>query len=1106
MLNTEHVVVLFTDIVGSTEQAMAASAEAAEASRRAHFSVLRQVVTECGGTEVKTLGDGLMVVFGAASSAIACAVAMQQGVEADNRDQAHPIGLRVGLSGGETTHEDDDYFGDPVIEAARLCGACGSGQILATEVVRLMAGRRNRHDWRPLGALTLKGLPEPVESIEVCWEPIEAEDAAHPVPLPNRLTVPPNVGVIGRLTELETLAAAGERIMSDERRELVLISGEAGLGKTTLVAEAARRAHALGSCVLFGHCEEDLATPYQLFAEALAHYVTHAPEEHLRAHVAVHGSELARIVPQLVSRIPDLPASRAADPESERYLVFAAVVGILADASADEPVVVVLDDLQWADKASLLMLRHLVATDGPGRLLLLGTFRDDGLHNAHPLLETLAALHRQPRVTRIDLPGMDRSEVVAFMEAVAGYHLDQSEIGLADAVHRETDGNPFFVTEVLRNLSESGAISRDARGRWQAVGPIERMVLPESLREVIGARVGRLGLAMEQTLAVAAVIGSDFDLELLVAATGRTDDELLDQLDVAASASLVHELPDAAGRYRFAHALIQHALYQDLGHTRRARAHVTVGTALEALCGDRPGARIGELARHWCNTSRAADVAKAVGYARAAGDAALASLSPADALRYYTQARELAATAGVIDPSLDIDLMIGIGTAQRQTGDPMSRETLLEASRRAVAADDTERLVVAALANDRGWASASGTVDTDKVELLQLVSERLPQDHLDRALVLGNLCAELAFTAKLDERRALADEALALAQATGSDAATVRVLNHLVFSLLLPSLLDQSLAWSADALARAQAVDDPVLLYFAATYREVVAVRAGDVEEVDRCLAIAEPLVRMLNQPPITWEFLTHRSRRAQLAGDTALAEALATEAFTVGAECGQPDAETFLGVQLAAISWQRGTMGDLVPLLEQMVADSPGLPTLRAALALACTQAGRLDDSRALLEDFAANGFELPEDVAWLNGMTEYAEAAVAVDEPRFALPLFELLKPFATQFSSAGGVTAEGPVATVLGGLATALERYDEAEGYFRHAEEFCRSAGARFFEARNELAWGTALLRQGRPERRAEARGLLERALSAARAQGYAAVEREAEEALAGDRSSS
>ncbi len=197
-MTTENVAILFTDIVGSTELSQRLSPEDADQARRGHISILRQAIAEVGGTEVKNLGDGVMVVFSSASAALACGVAMQQGVERDNRDREHSLGLRVGLSGGEVSREDDDYFGDPVVEAARLCALCESGQVLAADVVRAMAGRRSRHDCRSVGELILKGLPDPVETVEVVWEPLGGTDTGTSVPLPGRLAQRPTVGVVGR--------------------------------------------------------------------------------------------------------------------------------------------------------------------------------------------------------------------------------------------------------------------------------------------------------------------------------------------------------------------------------------------------------------------------------------------------------------------------------------------------------------------------------------------------------------------------------------------------------------------------------------------------------------------------------------------------------------------------------------------------------------------------------------------------------------------------------------------------------------------------------------------------------------------------------------------
>ena len=1091
---------LFTDIVGSTALASSLSVEAADELRREHFSILRQAVAEAGGTEVKNLGDGIMVVFPSASAALACAVAMQQGIERDNRARQQAVGLRVGLSGGEVSLEDDDYFGDPVIEAARLCARCDGGQVLAADIVRLTAGRRSPHVCRSLGELTLKGLPEPVETVEVVWEPLGGA-ATNGVPLPGRLAVRPGVGVVGREAERAAMLAAFKRVAGVDGREVLLVSGEAGLGKTTVVAETARAAFDAGACVLFGHSEEDLATPYQLFAEALGHLVTHAPEEQLVAHVQAHGSELARLVPALTSRIPDLPKSSATDTDSERYLLFAAVVGILAQVSQDQPLVLVLDDLQWADRASLQLLRHLIAAEQPMRVLALGTYRDSELSHAHPLLETLAALRRQEGVDRIELKGLDDTGVVSLMEAAAGHALDDEAVGLAHAVHRETDGNPFFVIEVLRHLTETGAIYQDDAGQWVAKDTGGVLALPDSVREVIGTRVGRLGPDAGRVLSVAAVIGRDFDLEVLARATQTSEDDVLDVLDAAAAVSLVRELADTPGHYSFAHALIQHTLYEDLGLTRRARAHRQVAVAIEDLYGDNPGPRVGELARHWANAIQPIDLTKAIDYARQAADAALRSLAPDDALGYYVQALGLYDQATDPDPVLGLDLGIGLGTAQRQTGDPAFRATLLDASHRAAALDETERLVAAALANSRGWSSAIGVIDAEKVEVLEMALDRLAADRADRALVLATLCAELSWGSSLERRQALADEALAIAYGSGDDAVIVRVLNDVALSLSVPHLLEHSLTRTADALVRAERLGDPVLLFFAAMWRAQTVALAGDLAERDRYIDVGGALAERLGQPTLTWCHTLNLAWRAMSAGDSDLVDRLATQALQIGSDSGQPDAETYYGMELKIVSWQQGTMGDIVGLIEESIATMPELADgIAAATALAHAEADRAEEAGRLLAGLASQDFDLSLDPAWLAAMADFAEAAVECRDPRYAEPLFDRLLPWADLFAC-NGTTAEGPVRHYLGGLAALLGRFDEAEAHFTRAAEFNDRCGGKFMAARTDLWWGRMLAERGGDGDADRARDLLTGARDLAAAEGYPTVERRAAAALDG-----
>ena len=300
------------------------------------------------------------------------------------------------------------------------------------------------------------------------------------------------------------------------------MSGEPGIGKTRFATHASLDFHAEGAVVLCGHCAEELAAPYGAWIQALSHLVEHAPADVLATHVERHGGELMRIAPALARRVPQAPAPAETDPETERYLLFSAVVGLLEQATIDSPVVLLLDDLHWADRPTLALLKHVLGETDGLRLLVLGTYRDTDLSRDHPLTGVLADLRREEGVERLALRGLGEHEVRSIVEAVVGHELDAIGQELAREIAEETDGNPFFVGEILRHLSESGALVQGADGRWELAHGLEELGLPQSVREVVGRRVDRLGEDCRAVLSAAAVIGRDFDLDLLACVTGTT--------------------------------------------------------------------------------------------------------------------------------------------------------------------------------------------------------------------------------------------------------------------------------------------------------------------------------------------------------------------------------------------------------------------------------------------------------------------------------------------------------------------------------------------------------------------------------------------------------
>jgi len=1096
---TETITVLFTDLVGSTEISYAISPEASDQLLQAHFSLLRRAIAGSEGAEVKGLGDGVMAVFRSTSAALSCAVAMQQAVHRDNVGASHQLGLRIGLSGGEATFESNDYYGDPVIEAARLCAHADAGQILATEAVRVMGGRRNPFLFERVGALELKGLPEPVEVLDVRWEPLDETAAEGGVPLPARLRHVPLTGVVARETEAALLTDAYKRAAAGEGRAVVLVSGDAGVGKTTLVAEAARRAAKEGACVLLGRCHEDVSASYSPFAEALNHYVAHAPEHVLRAHVDVHGGDITSMVPALGRRLGAVPAPTRTDPDTERYLLYGAVAGLLTAASVLQPTILVLDDMQWSDSQSLRLLHHVVTTVESERLFVLGTFRDTELSPSNPLLDFLGALQREPGVSRIELKGFDDTGVLAFMEAAAGQPLEEAATDLAHALCLETEGNPFFLGEVLRSLMESGAIYQDDRGRWTAAGEMSEMTLPNSVREVITARVGRLGAHAGRVLSMASVIGRDFEFDLLDTVTDLSQEELLDILDAASGAALVREVPEVPGRYSFSHALTQHTLYQGLPRVRRTRAHQQVAEAIESAVGHTPGARVGELAHHWLSASQPANATKAIGYARQAGEAALAALAPDDAVRYFSQALHLAATVPEDDPLVGCDVRLALGEAQRQAGLPGFRETFLDAAHRAQELGATDRLVAAALGNSRGFFSSIGVIDADKVAVLESALHALGNDDTrERALLLATLCSELALGTTLERRQELADAARAMARRLGDPDTIIRTVNLVCDPLQVPSTLNERMVDAREALELSELLGDPDLLFWTGAYSRLAAVQAGDFEMARRCLDTMRAVIRGLPQPTMRWVTLFNDAADALLSGDPDRAEQLATAALEIGTESGQPDAFGFYGAELIGVRRQQGRYGELVPLIEQIAAENPALPVFRATLAEGHMEAGNFDTARQMLDAAAADLTSLPYDVLWIFAVASYADVATELRAEAPARLLLDLLAPFDEQVLFIGA-TAGSPVAYYCGGLESVLGLYDQAETHFAKAAELNARGQMEFAAAVTHLRWGCMHSARGDPGDLERARDLLTQAHVAAMGRGYASIERRATVAL-------
>lgn len=608
---------LLTDIEGSTA-AWEADADAMGVALARHDELVEQVVTSRGGRLIKTRGEGdaTFSVFDRPSAAAAAAIEMQDAISHEPWALREPMRIRIALHTGEVELRDGDYFGRAVNRAARLRSLAAGDQILCSGATAELVIDSLPDDvvLADLGMRQLKNLARPEHVFELRLETAERPKEASEAPLerpdlPAILTGPGPF--VGRGRELEKLVSAWQAALTGGMHA-VLIAGEPGVGKTRLAGEWSRQAFQQGAVVLYGRCDEDLGAPYQPFAEALRSLVPCLGATRLRTLRGVEA--LLALAPALTDVLPDLAAPTRADPDTERYALFDAVVALLELASTGAPVVVVLDDLHWAAKPTLLLLRHLLRFGEHARVQIVGTYRSTDLDRSHPLAAMLADLHRDGTASRLALTGLDEDDVTAYV-AEAGY--DDEELGRALA--SVTGGNPFFLIEALRHVDESGGV-------W------DPSTLPQGVRETVSRRLSRLSAETNTALAAAAVVGSRFALDLVERVT---EQDLVDAFDEACKAGIVIE--ESGGRYRFNHAIVRQSLLAELSSVRRMRLHQRIATTLES----EPGADdelLAELAHHYFECAWAGNAAKAVEYCRRAADQAMARLAYEGAADLYDRA------------------------------------------------------------------------------------------------------------------------------------------------------------------------------------------------------------------------------------------------------------------------------------------------------------------------------------------------------------------------------------------------------------------------------------------------------------------------------------
>ncbi len=930
------------------------------------------------------------------------------------------IELRAGVHLGEVEHSESTLTGMAVHVAARVSGLAQPGEVLVSAPVRdLLAGED--FDLAERGTHTLKGVPGrwPLYTLR-------SERLGHPV----AAAVPverSSSDLVGREHELGELREAVSRAGAG-RGSLWMLSGEPGVGKTRLADAAEGLAGEAGLATYWGRCWEGGGAPaYWAWTQVVR---------------AMQRTDSA-------DGLGPLGAEPRAGEETEdaRFALFDAFTGFIEKRSAEQPMLIVLDDLHAADVPSLLLLEFLARDLRRLPLVVLVTMRPDELEP-----ETRDVVARVAReATPLWIAGLDPAEAEALIHQRTGAAQDPR---VTEALHEVTEGNPFFLGEVVRLLHAEGRLEHPESLR-------EGLPLPAGVRDAVRRRLEPLSADALGVLATAAVLGKEFTLPALEGATDR--DDVFELLQEALERRVVVS-GGVPGRMRFAHALFREVLVEGLGASDRAEAHRRCAEALERLYADDPEPRLAELAHHWLEAVPAVPPERGIDLAARAGDRSMSLLAYEEAARLYRRAlAALELRAAGTDPARRRDLLLELGAALRKAGDPVAaRAGFLEAAELSARLGQAERQAQAALGYaGRYWTS--GVVDEQVVAVLEdALAALTPEDTLLRAAVLARLSTELYYAPSDERADAFSAEAVAMAERIGDPGALASVLDARLAATWGPDNLDERLAASRRAQDLAARAGDRETALRDGAFLVTCLLEHGDMAEADAQLESLRSRARYLHQPRFLWHVATLRSLRALMAGRLDEAGRLAEDALAAGLQADERNARHTHAIQMSTQRYLEGRLDEIEVPLRAFVERYPTLVGWRCALALLLAELGRSSEAARELDVAAAAGFAgQRRDSHWLLAACRAADCAAKIGHTGVAEDLREQLLPYARR------QVVLGRVATIsIGSAARYLGLAEAATG---RADAARRAPGGR---GGRQLALGLASLgraRRGGPRTR-------------------------------------
>jgi len=1079
------VTIMFTDLEGSTAlRTKVGDSDANELFRQHDELVREQIAANKGFDQGAALGDGFLAVFVSTRRALACAIGIQKALDGFNRARSGPsLSVRIGLNTGEVTWVDGQLSGETVHAAARVCAAGSGGQILVSDVTRQLAGTVPDVTYRDAGEFQLKGFPQPWR----LWEVIRVRET----------TALREQVFVGRDREIAQLRS---RLLDalDGRGGLVLVGGEPGVGKTTLVKQLIREAEQRGALALFGRCYESEGTvPYSPFVEMLEQALALMPPDIVREDMGDDAPEVARMVPALRRRFPDIPDPLDLPPEQQQRYFFNAVGSFVSRGSYRFPLLMVMDDVHWADESTLLLIEHMAALMPDLRVLGVGTYRDVELDVSRPLAVALERLVRDRLVVRLPVRRFDRATVAAMIEGLAG---KTAPAVVVDAIFDETEGNPFFVEEVFRHLAEDGTLFEE--GEFRSDIHVDELDVPESVRLVVGRRLERLGGDAKKILAAGAVVGRGFPFGLLEEIVDADSGHLIDVVEAAEAARvIVAEERGGEVHYSFGHELIRQTLLSGLSVLRRQRLHLAVADAIERTD---PRARVdrpSEIAHHLLAAGSAADRERTLEFLELAAERALGAAAFEEALRAFDDALTLLDSSDRVRWAKLAERRASAVRALGRFDECVT--TLNEVIDVYAEADlvDEAAALCAEVGYLKVWLNDFAEAFATYTRGLTIVG-----DHrtASRSHLLALHGAMMGLAGSFDQGAQLLDEAEDIARSIGDDPALGRVLWGRAMSAW-------SNGWPREAIDSGRAAIeilrttngqwDLVDALAWTSFPLVLSGRRDEMAEGERIAAEGMELGRRLG----------HRGGEVLCLRGVGMAQVFGGDLDTF-VRAAREDLEGFGSVNspwvslshvfVAAGSVLRGDLDDAAESVGQAIELEPvsawsGLG--QAYQLLVHAWRGDTDVCRRLLDEARSL---MPEPgrrppIGQIFAVLTTIQASVVAGLPEGAAPLYPLAAEWVEDLPVSGFDLALSD--RIVGMAAAAAARWDDAERHFEAAFRRADEIDNTLDRPQVEHWFGEMLVDRGRPQDQGRARDLLTSAIESYGALGMPLLEARARQAL-------